>query len=122
MSYPGPMHPQALAIADFHAKTSTDLTVKKGDHVFLIWTFNDGWFVCNSSDAFGCVPAQFLESAGYGQLQAGAPPIKFPEIEDEGEGETSSNAETQSSYRRHHSKSNDDNKDEKNVNEAKTSS
>ncbi|KAI1410110.1 hypothetical protein F5Y13DRAFT_192591 [Hypoxylon sp. FL1857] len=83
MSYPGPMHPHALVLEDFNAEASTELTVKKGEHVFLIWTFNSGWYVCNSRDAFGCVPSQFLKEDGYGQLKAGAPAIDFLKTKDE---------------------------------------
>ncbi|KAI0145779.1 hypothetical protein F4776DRAFT_660657 [Hypoxylon sp. NC0597] len=88
MSYAGPMHPHALVLEDFQAKLSTELTVKKGEHVFLIWTYNDGWYVCNSENVFGCVPNQILKPDGYGQLKTDVPPIKFPDTDDEHGSET----------------------------------
>ncbi|OTA66819.1 hypothetical protein K449DRAFT_402867 [Hypoxylon sp. EC38] len=94
MSHAGPMHPHALVLEDFHAEVSTELTVKKGEHVFLIWTHNDGWYVCNSKNVFGCVPNRFLKPDGYGQLKTDVPPIKFPDTDDENGSETESDADS----------------------------
>ncbi|KAI0835604.1 hypothetical protein F5Y06DRAFT_299432 [Hypoxylon sp. FL0890] len=125
MSYPASMHPHALVLEDFHAEASTDLTVKKGEHVFLIWTYNDGWFVCDSRGAYGCVPARFLKPDGYGQLTSSVPPIEFPPLEDENDSQKGSDAKTknenQSNKSSSHSSSSKDNNAEDDVNETKVS-